>query len=102
MSRPKPNIIMEFHDIRTNKSEQILEAGAIYSVYYNKRPINLRTLPTYSDFPGPKYQKVSFSNPGHAFNLAERLNKRFKTDLFEVARLSVGEFIVEEDLKTSK
>lgn len=105
MSRPKPNVLLEFpHPAKGKgkaepKTEEVLEADAIYSVFYNKKPINLRTRPTYSDEPGPKYQKVSFSNPGHAFNLAERLNKLFKTTKFEVVRLTAGEYVKEEDLR---
>lgn len=108
MSRPKPNVLLEYHyaqkmrkngEITEPKTEQVLEAEAVYSVFYNKKPINLRTQPTYSNEPGPKYQKVSFSNPGHAFNLAERLNKLFKTTLFEVVRVNGGEFVTEADIK---
>jgi hypothetical protein len=29
-------------------------------------------LNTLVNYPGPKYKKVSFSNSGHAYNLAER------------------------------
>ena len=31
-----------------------------------------------------QYKKVSFSNPGHAFNLAERLNKMFDKKISEL------------------
>ena len=34
---------------------------------------------------------------GHAFNLATRLNKLFKTDKFTVVKLLQGEIIVEDD-----
>ena len=74
MARPKPNIIIEISDKQYN-TEQILEAGAIYAVYYENKPINIRSLNTLVNYPGPKYKKVSFSNSGHAFNLADRLNK---------------------------
>ncbi len=95
MSRPKPQIIIDWTDPKTYKSEQVLAADAIYAVFYEGRPINLRTLSMVFDYPGPKYRKVSFSNPGHAFNLAEKLNKRFKTTLFEVFRLTAGERVIE-------
>ena len=71
MSRPKPEIILESINKTTYKSEQVLSAEAIYSVFYQNKPINLRILHTLVSYPGPKYKKVSFSNPGHAFNLAE-------------------------------
>jgi hypothetical protein len=46
-------------------------------------------------YPGPKYKKVSFSNPGHAFNLADRLNKMFKSTDFSVVELKQGRKINE-------
>lgn len=89
MARPKPTIIMEDVD-RSYNSEQILEADAIYAVYYQNKPINLRTLNTLVNYPGPKYKKVSFSNSGHAFNLSDRLNKKFNTADFSVVKLLEG------------
>jgi hypothetical protein len=44
-------------------------------------------------YPGPKYKKVSFSNPGHAINLAKKLNVQFKTDKFSVVLLKSGDRI---------
>lgn len=100
MARPKPNIILESVDKNYN-SEQILEAGAIFAVYYENKPINLRTLNTLVNYPGPKYKKVSFSNSGHAFNLADRLNEKFNTDQFTVVKLLDGETI-SRDYKDSE
>ena len=99
MSRPKPTILLEHINKTTYKSEQVLGADAIYSVFYEGKPINLRILHTLVDYPGPKYKKVSFSNSGHAFNLAERMNKIFATDKFEVVKLTQGEVITEDDIK---
>ena len=98
MSRPKPTIILEALNKHTYKAEQILNAEAIYSVFYQGSPINLRILNTLVSYPGPKYKKVSFSNPGHAFNLAERLNKKFNTNDFSVVRLTQGEPVTEDEL----
>ena len=95
MARPKPNIIIELSDKNYN-AEQILEADAIYAVFYDGEPINLRTMNTLVDYPGPKYKKVSFSNSGHAFNLAERLNKKFNTNLFMVVKLTHGETVTRD------
>lgn len=99
MSRPKPTILLEAVNKQTFKAEQILSADAIFSVFYDGKPINLRTLHTLLSYPGPKYKKVSFSNSGHAFNLAERLNKTFSTDLFTVVMLTQGNVVTEDDIK---
>ncbi len=90
MARPKPTILLE-HVNSSYSSEQVLEASAIYAVYYQGKAINLRTVGRLVSYPGPKYKKVSFSNPGHALNLAERLNKLFFTTDFNVVRLIQGE-----------
>lgn len=97
MSRPKPNILLDYTDPKTYRAEQVLQANAIYAVFYNGKPINLRTLNTLLDYPGPKYRRVAFGNPGHAFNLAERLNKLFKTDKFCVVAMTVGQIVKEHE-----
>lgn len=94
MSRPKPTILLSNTDPKTYKAEQVLQADAIYAVFFDNHPINLRSLHTIIDL-GPKYKKVSFSNPGHAFNLSDKLNKLFKTDKFSVFMLTEGVEIAE-------
>ena len=95
MARPKPKILMEFTDPKSYRSEQILDADAIYAVFHDDKPINLRSLNSLVNFPGPKYKKVSFSNPGHAFNLAKKLNTLFNTTEFTVVKLTQGETVSE-------
>ncbi len=97
MARPKPTIILENVNPKNYKAEQVLDAVAIYAVFYQGKPINLRTLSHLVSYPGPKYKKCSFSNSGHAFNLADRLNKLFKTTEFQVHKLIIGELITEID-----
>ena len=97
MARPKPTIILENVNPKNYKAEQVLDAEAIYAVFYQGKPINLRTLSHLVSYPGPKYKKVSFSNSGHAFNLAERLNKMFKTTDFAVFKLISGTPISEKE-----
>lgn len=99
MSRPRPTILIEYTEPKTYKTEQVLKASAIYAVYYEDQPINLRSLNKLVDYPGPKYRKSSFSNPGHAFNLQEKLNKMFKTDKFRVVILQKDREITEEEYK---
>ena len=105
MARPKPTILLTHVDPGTYKSEEVLEAEAIYAVFYKGRPFNLRTfLNSLQDYPGPKYKKVSFSNSGHAFNLMEKMNKLFKCSDFTVVELKQGSLVNESDLikKTDK
>ena len=97
MARPKPTIILENVNSKTYKAEQVLDADAIYAVFYQGKPINLRTLSHLISYPGPKYKKVSFSNSGHAFNLSDRLNKMFKTKDFSVYKLTGGSPCSEND-----
>ena len=90
MSRPKPNVLLEHVNKTTYKSDQILSSEGIWAVFYDNQPINLKTQNILVAYPGPKYKKVSFSNPGHAHNLAKKLNTLFKSDKFTVVLLSVG------------
>jgi hypothetical protein len=93
MSRPKPEIILEHVNKSNYKSDQILACEGIWAVFYNGSPINLKTYNILVSYPGPKYKKVSFSNKGHAINLAKKLNTLFKTDKFTVVLLKVGDQI---------
>ena len=96
MSRPKPNILLEYTNNVTYKCEQVLEAEAIWAVFYQNKPFNLKSSSALTNYPGPKYKKTSFSNPGHAFNLAKKLNELFKTKEFTVVKLTAGETLQHE------
>lgn len=93
MSRPKPTVLLEHINKKTYKSEQILEADAIWAVFYKGEPFNLKSSNSLTSYPGPKYKKVSFSNPGHAHNLSKKLNLTFGTQDFQVVKLTQGEII---------
>lgn len=93
MSRPKPNVILENVDKKTYKSEQILEADAIWAVFYQNKPFNLKSQNSLIGYPSVKYKKVSFSNQGHAINLCKKLNTLFKTQEFSVVKMDHGEKI---------
>jgi hypothetical protein len=90
MSRPKPKILVELADRQTYRSEQVLASEGIWAVFYDGQAINLKTCNLLTNFPGPKYKKVSFSNKGHAVNLAKKLNTQFRTDRFTVVLLTAG------------
>ena len=96
MSRPKPVVRLEYTNKVTYKCEQILDAEAIWAVFYQDKPFNLKSSNALTNYPGPKYKKTSFSNPGHAHNLAKKLNDMFHSDEFCVMRMTTGDVVVEE------
>jgi|TARA_R110000787_G_scaffold256675_1_gene361938 hypothetical protein len=93
MSRPKPTVLLEHVNKINYKSDQVLSSDGIWAVFYEDRPINLKTHNILLHYPGPKYKKVSFSNSGHAINLCKKLNVLFKTDKFTVVLMKQGEQI---------
>ena len=96
MSRPKPTILLESTDRKSYKSEQVLAAEGIWAVFHKNKPFNLKSANMLNNYPGPKYKKVSFSNPGHAFNLAKKMNTMFNTEDFTVVKLTQGETVSEK------
>jgi hypothetical protein len=100
VSRPKPRVLAEVTDRQTYRSEQVLAAEGIWAVFYDGSPINLKTANLLVQYPGPKYKKVSFSNAGHAVNLARKLNNQFHTDKFTVVLLRKGDTVYPNAAKT--
>ena len=94
MSRPKPKIILSNPE-KNYRATQVLEADAIYAVFHEGKAINLKLIHTMRDDVSPKYLKNSFSNEAHAHNLRNKLNKMFKTEKFDVYKLTLGEKILE-------
>lgn len=86
-------MLAEIANRTTYKTEQVLASEGVWAVFYDSKPINLKTSNLLVQYPGPKYKKVSFSNPGHAINLAKKLNTQFKTDKFSVVVLRQGDKI---------
>ena len=93
MSRPKPTVLLDHVNKTTYKSEQVLASEGIWAVFQDNQPINLKTSNILVAYPGPKYRKNSFSNPGHAINLCKKLNTLFKSDKFSVVLLRAGDRI---------
>lgn len=78
------------------RAYQVCEADAIYAVCYKGAPIKIKTYANIElPYPGPKYAKTAFPTSGHAFNLANRLNKKFTTSDFTVVMMTVGRVISE-------
>ena len=90
MRRTKPTILLEHVNKNTYRSDQVLQSDGIWAVFYDGSPINMKTQNILVADPGPKYKKVSFSNKGHAINLAKKMNTLFKTVKFSVVFLTVG------------
>ena len=97
MSRPKPTVLIEHTNKQTYKTEQVLASEGVWAVFFDAKPINLKTSNLLTQFPGPKYKKVSFSNPGHAINLARKLNTQFRTDKFSVVLLKTGDRVYPDE-----
>lgn len=93
MSRPKPQIMLEYVNKTSYKTEQVLLSEGIWAIFYQGSPINLKSGNMLINYPGPKYKKSSFSNKGHAINLCKKLNNLFKTDQFSVVLLKHGDKI---------
>ena len=93
MSRPKPTVLLDHVNKTTYKTQQILSSEGIWAVFYDGQPINMKSFNILTNYPGPKYAKVSFSNSGHAIDLCKKLNTLFKTDKFTVVLLKQGEQI---------
>ena len=89
MARPQPFVLIEHNNKTTYLTTQIVEAehNAIWAVFYKNKAFNLKTFNSITSFPGPKYKKTSFSNAGHAYNLAKKLNKQFECNDFTVEKL---------------
>ena len=84
---------IEITNKQTYKTEQVLASEGVWAVFYENKPINLKTSNMLTQYPGPKYKKVSFSNPGHAKNLARKLNTQFQTTKFSVVLLTSGDTV---------
>ena len=94
MSRPKPTILEERVD-RDYKTDQILASDGIWAVYFKGKPFNLKSFNAIG-YATPKYKKVAFSNPGHAINLAKKMNIRYNCNDFTVVLLNEGECVYPE------
>jgi len=93
MSRPKPTVLLDHVNKLTYKSDQVLASEGIWAIFYDGQPINLKSFNILIATPGPKYRKVSFSNPGHAINLCKKLNTLYNTTKFSVVLLKQGDTV---------
>lgn len=95
MSRPKPKVLLTHTNNANYLSEQVLQVKTLYAVCYEGKPINLKCVHSLLSDQTPKYRRTCFpESPGHALNLADKLNQMFKTDKFHVHELQVGGRII--------
>jgi hypothetical protein len=59
MSRPKPKVLLEITNKKSYKTDQVLESDAIWAVFYQDKPINIK----------------KWSNTHHSVNSFEELKK---------------------------
>ena len=97
MPRPSAEILLEDID-DSMRSYAVCVSHGVYTVLYGGQPISIRITPNIEtpEYPNHKYPRTSFNNSGHAFNLAERLNQRFDTDLFTVCAMRPGRNISDQ------
>jgi hypothetical protein len=97
MSRPKPTVIFTNVNQDNNTVQQVLKGEGVFAVFYENIPINLKITNRLINYP-TKYKKTTFTHSGHAFNLAEKLNKLYNTDKFAVVKMNSGDTILEGDI----
>lgn len=88
MARNKPTILIEQSDKTGDFVDQVIYTEALYIVLYKGKPFNLKHTSVLSDAIRPIYKKTSYTQKGHAENLARKLNKKFNCDDFTVHRLT--------------
>lgn len=90
MARPKPTTLLEFAHKDEYKTDQVLYSDGIWAVQFKGNMVNLKSSSMTKSGLIHKYKKTSFSNPGHAINLAKKLNRQFNTQDFSVVLLNAG------------
>jgi len=101
MSRTKPTIIMS-HALNTQDEVSVCQAEVMYVVCYRGTPITIRKGPSQGGYPGFKYLRSSWPQPGHAWNQAEYLNELFQTADFTVWSVQPGRRVIEPQRKPNK
>ena len=85
MARPKAEVLFEHTQGLTDW--QIMRAQAVWVVEYQDKPISIAKTTWGSRGANIKYTRTNFSNPAHAYRLAEKLNKMFDTEEFTVREI---------------
>ena len=96
--RPAPTVISFAPlDLHGRRVEQVVEAEGVWFVVRGGAPVNVLQVDTLTNSVLNKYRHAEYLSHGHAFNLAETLNLRRKTDLFRVAHATAWEIVDETE-----
>ena len=83
MARPNPPTVLKTTD-DSGRVYEILASEKSYTLAYDGKPVAVRTTDYLVDTTLIRYPRTGFNNRAHAVRLAEKLNSRFKTQLFSV------------------
>ena len=99
--RPKPKVILE--SIKRNETFQVIEAQGFYGIFYDDEQVGTKTIRSSLNKKGVliKYPRAAYTRMSYAFNLVRKLNKRFKTDKFNVRQMTCSR-IIEDVAKRKK
>ncbi len=95
--RPKPTVSDSHTNLATGALTEICSCEGVFFVTFKGTSITLRKSNSYYE-KHFRYGKTSFTNKAHAFNLAESLNKLFKTNQFEVHELVDSQVAIEGEI----
>ena len=87
MSRPQPQIILTIES-GNGSVWDITQAPSHFIITYQGRPCGVRQHNNSLDYPGYRYQKLSYTGLGSALAQVRRLNHIFKTEDFDVMEVS--------------
>ena len=82
MARPSAEVLLS--DTHDTGLDEILLAQGLWVVCYRTMPIAIRQQRWNRLGCKFKYPRSIFTNPAHAYKLAEQLNKQFNTEEFSV------------------
>jgi hypothetical protein len=85
MARPRAPIVLTLTD--DSGEIIIMTARAVWIVEYKNKPISATRTTWGITASSTKYTRTNFSNPAHAYKLADKLNKMFDTEEFTVREI---------------
>lgn len=90
MSRPQSQVLLNHTDHSNGKVTEIITGEGMFYLTYRGQVFNLKESNAFVSRT-PKYLKVAYPNRGHAQRLAEKLNRQFNCNDFEVCEFHTHE-----------